>query len=233
MSVSKYIKTLLLFLLFSQSLQATDKLIGSIGFISPNYPEFGRYRPSQDIDDFFSDLIESAYYSYGDAGVTVVNRLNMKRGEIIFDDVKYQGHLLLPDDENREYINDFYHKKGIRFKKRVAEENKADILLFSMFHKGKLKKVLSKKSRKSVLMYRIFAYDLQSGSTKSEYIEIEVTDLFGIPDYDPDKLQAVFIKKYIQIFQEILGHMQTIGSAFNKKTTAGAGSTEDSGSGDW
>ena len=239
MSVNNIIKITLVLAFFALELNA--KLIGSIGFVSPNYPDFGRYRPSQDVSEFFEEFIETAHLSYSDAGVAVVNRLNMKRGEVIYNDIEYQNTLLIPSDENRDAIEQFYKKNSIRFLKKIAKNNHVDILLYSSFNKTKLKRILKKKSSSSTLVYRIFAYDVQSGSKKSEYIKIEITDLFTSPDYDPENLQALFVKNYIKIFQELLGHMKIIGSSYtqesasskNETTQEEAESPADNDSGDW
>jgi hypothetical protein len=217
MAVNKIIKVALFLALFA--LEANAKLIGSIGFVSPNYPDFGHYRPSQDVSDFFDEFIETAHLSYSDAGVAVTNRLNMRRGEVIYNDVEYDGVLMIPSDENREYIEKFYRKNSIRFLKKIAEANHIDILLYSSFNKTKLKRILKKKAS-STLVYRIFAYDVQSGSKKSKYIKIDITDLFDSPDYDPEQLQSLFVENYIKIFQELLGHMKIIGSQYTEESAS-------------
>jgi len=240
MAVNNIIKIALILAFFT--LEVNAKLIGSIGFVSPNYPEFGRYRPSQDVSEFFEEFIETAHLSYSDAGVAVVNRLNMKRGEVIYNDIEYQGVLMIPSEENRDSIEKFYKKNSIKFLKRIAKNNHVDILLYSSFNKTKLKRILKKKSSSSTLVYRIFAYDVQSGSKKSEYIKIEITDLFTSPDYDPEHLQALFVKNYITIFQELLGHMKVIGSSYTQESASSKNETveeakddtsADSDSGDW
>ncbi len=218
MAVNRIIRLVLLLTIFA--LEADAKLIGSIGFVSPNYPDFGRYRPSQDVSEFFDEFIETANQSYSDAGVAVVNKLNMKRGEVIFNDIEYDGVLMIPSEENREQIEKFYKKNSIRFLKRIAEANHVDILLYSSFNKTKLKRILKKKSSTSVLVYRIFAYDVQSSSKKSEYIKIKITDLFDSPDYDPEQLQSLFVENYIKIFQELLGHMKIIGSSYTEESAS-------------
>lgn len=225
MYVSKSIKVVLLLLLLNINLDA--KLIGSIGFVSPNYPEFGRYRPSQDVSEFFEEFVETAHSSYSDAGVAVVNRLNMKRGEVMYDDIEYHGTLMIPSEENREMIEKFYAKKSIRFLKKIAKENQVDIILSSNFNKTKLKRMLKTRENPSLLVYRVFAYDVQSGSKKSEYIKIKITDLFSSPDYDPDELQALLIEKYIKIFQELLGHMKIIGSSYSQESKKGSSPSSD------
>jgi len=241
MAVNRIIQLTLIFTIFA--LEANAKLIGSIGFVSPNYPDFGRYRPSQDVEEFFEEFIETAHLSYSDAGVAVVNRLNMKRGEVIYNDVEYENVLMIPAEENRESIEKFYKKNSIRFLKRIAKANHIDILLYSSFNKTKLKRILKKKASSSTLVYRIFAYDVQSGSKKSEYIKIEITDLFDSPDYDPEQLQSLFVENYIKIFQELLGHMKIIGSSYTEKSASSKNETvpttdetseeENNDNGDW
>lgn len=246
MAVNRIVKIVLVLAIFA--LEANAKLIGSIGFVSPNYPDFGRYRPSQDVEEFFEEFIETAHLSYSDAGVAVVNRLNMKRGEVIYNDVEYDNVLMIPAEENREAIEKFYKKNSIKFLKRIAKANHVDILLYSSFNKTKLKRILKKKSSSSTLVYRIFAYDVQSGSKKSEYIKIKITDLFDSPDYDPEQLQSLFVENYITIFQELLGHMKIIGSSYTEESasskndtvaetdatsSADAASSENSDNGDW
>jgi hypothetical protein len=238
MAANRVFKLLLLLLVLT--IEADAKLIGSIGFVSPNYPDFGRYRPSQDVSEFFDEFIETAYLSYADAGVAVTNRLNMKRGEVIYNDVEYDNVLMIPSEENREYIEKFYKKNSIRFLKKIAEANHVDILLYSSFNKTKLKRILKQKSSSSTLVYRIFAYDVQSGSKKSEYIKIKITDLFDSPDYDPEQLQSLFIENYIKIFQELLGHMKIIGSSYTEESAssknevvADSNEEENNDNGDW
>lgn len=217
MRVSSLIK--IVFILFVLNINVSaQKLIGSIGFVSPNYPQFGRYRPTQDVSEFFEDFMESAYESYSDAGLAVINRLNIKRGEVFYDDIVYENVMMIPSDENSEKIEKFYDKKSIRFLKRVAKENHVDIILYSNFNKTKLKRMIKKKQNPSLLVYRVFAYDAQSGTKANKYIKIKITDLFSSPDYDPDHLQALFIEKYIDIFQELLGHMRVIGSSYTKES---------------
>jgi len=237
MGVNKFIIIIFILLI---TIESNAKLIGSIGFVSPNYPDFGRNRPSQDVSEFFDEFIESAHMSYSDAGVAVVNKLNMKRGEIIFNDIEYKNILMIPEENNRRFIKEFYKKNSTRFLKNIAKSNHVDILLYSSFNKTKLKRILNKKSSKSTLVYRIFAYDVQSNSKKSEYIMIEINDLFDSPDYDPIELQALFIENYIKIFQELLRHMKIIGSSYTEtKNSAINGNVvkknSESGneSGDW
>ena len=149
---------------------------------------------------------------------------------------------MIPSEENRDSIEKFYKKNSIKFLKRIAKNNHVDILLYSSFNRTKLKRILKKKSSSSTLVYRIFAYDVQSGSKKSEYIKIEITDLFTSPDYDPEHLQALFVKNYITIFQELLGHMKVIGSSYTQESASSKNETveeakddtsADSDSGDW
>jgi len=242
MAVNNIVKIALILAIFA--FEANAKLIGSIGYVSPNYPVFGRYRPSQDVSEFFEEFIEAAYNSYSDAGVAVVNNLQMKRGEVIFNDIGYENVLMIPSDENRASIEKFYKKNSIRFLKKIAKQNHVDILLYSSFNKTKLKRILKKQPAKSTLVYRIFAYDVQTGSKKSEYIKIEILDLFDSPDYDPEQLQALFIENYIKIFQELLGHMKIIGSSYTESSassgsevvpTSDEDSSDDTNSdnGDW
>ncbi|SFV58713.1 hypothetical protein MNB_SM-7-1378 [hydrothermal vent metagenome] len=225
MGVSRFIKVALICAIFALDIEA--KLIGSIGFVSPNYPDFGRYRPPQDVDEFFSDFIEAAYDSYGDAGVAVVNRLNMKRGEVLFKDIRYKNVLMIPSEENREYIENFYRNKSLEFLHNIAKDNRVDIILYSSFNKTKLKRLLRKRSHISTLVYRVFAFDDQSGARRSKYIKIKVEDLFSSPDYDPDRLQAQLIKNYIEIFQELLGHMKIIGSSYTQESVNAQGNDTD------
>jgi len=223
MLVNRFFRVALFLSIFT--LQANANLIGSIGFVSPNYPDFGHYRPSQDVSEFFDEFIETAHLSYSDAGVAVTNRLNMKRGEVIYNDVEYDDVLMIPSQENREFIEKFYKKNSIRFLKNIAEANHVDILLYSSFNKTKLKRILKKKAATSTLVYRIFAYDVQSGSKKSEYIKIDITDLFDSPDYDPEQLQSLFVENYIKIFQELLGHMKIIGSQYTQESASSKNET--------
>ena len=147
MNVNNIIKLLLLLLLF---VNADAKLIGSIGFISPSYPDFGRYRPSQDVEDFFEDFMETAYDSYSDAGIAVMNRFNMKRGDIIFKDIKYKDRFLIPSEDNKDVIDDFYSRYKIRgneFLQQIAKSNAVDTILFSSFNKTKLKNTVFENSQ--------------------------------------------------------------------------------------
>lgn len=214
------------------------QFVGSIGFVSPNYPDYGRYRPSQDVDEFFEEFIDAAFKSYSDAGVSVANKLNMKRGDVLYKEIEYNNTLLIPSEENREAIEEFYANNSIRFLKKIAKENKVDIILYSSFNKTKLKRIIRNQENPSTLVYRVFAYDVQSGSKKSEYIKIEVTDLFTTPDYDPVELQALLIEKYLKIFQDLLGHMQVIGSSYSSDESAQSNSQSSTNnsqndSGDW
>lgn len=214
-------------------------LIGSIGFVSPQYPKLGNNRLPADLKDFFDDFIDTSYDCYGDAGISVANKLNMKRGEITFKDIKYENHYLVPSEENMEAIEKFYSNKSVAFHKDIAKKNRVDIILYSKINKGKFRKIMKKRENTVQLVYMVYVYDLQSNARIGKSIKIKVTDFFTSPDYDIDELQSLFTMKYIKIFQKLLGHMKMIGSAYktsnvnknNNTTTKDTG--RDNNQGDW
>jgi len=236
MSVDNFLKLLLIFLFVSIDAQA--KFIGAIGFVGSKPPAV---RMSRDVGDFFNDFRESAYDSYGDAGIAVVNKNNIKRGEVIYKDVKYDNTFLIPSEDNDAAISEFYRHQSRRFLNKVAQENKVDILLFSKFNRTKLRRIFRKKPNPAVLAYNIFAYDVQTGAKSSKYVYIKVTDLFSAADYDADQFTTHLIEKYLVMFDRLLGHMKMVGSSYSQdtdKTTSKSKEDKSSdnaenGEGDW
>jgi hypothetical protein len=211
---------ILVLLLLSVKLSAAQ--LGSIGYVSPNYPPFPeKYKPSQDTAEFFEEFLEMAFDNYGDAAVSVINKLNLKRTSVRHHDVVYKNRILIPGDDNFDTIMDFYESRSRAFMLDVAKKNKVDVILFSRFKNSTFKRVLKLKKEKNQedkltkLMYQIFVYDAQSGATKQKMFEVEVEDLFFAPDYDGPTLQAKFEDNYIAVFSQVFKSMQNVGSAYS------------------
>jgi len=232
MAVNRITKLLLISIAFVVNANAVH--IGDIGFISPNYPSYKKLHATrmerEDIEDFFEEFMDEAYYSYSKAGLAVVNNLNIPRGDVIYKDVKYNNVLMIPSDENREAIEEFYKNKSLQFLKNTAKENHVDILLYSKFRKRTLNKIFKHRKSISKIGYTVFAYDSQSSARNFNNMTIDIKDLFDSPDYDPDQLQSLFIKNYIELLKDILGSLQRVGGQYSNSSSSSSSSSSSNSS---
>lgn len=203
-------------LVFTGSLHAIK--LGSIGAVSPNYPPIEQtiHRPSPITVAFLNDLMYLTTSAYGDAAIAVMNNMNIQHGSIQHKDIYFQERALRTADENEEYIREFYDQyrvQGKKFLREVASKNKSDVILMSLFNPSNFKKVFNERKNQAIteLSYKLELFDLQTGGIKNSFIKIEVEDLFGYPDSNPQTLLTVFENAYIDIFTKAFGHLQKTG----------------------
>lgn len=233
MAANKFFLHFLMLLAFAGSLHAIK--LGSIGAVSPNYPPIEQtiHRPSPITVAFLNDLMYLTTSAYGDAAIAVMNNMNIQHGSIQHKDIYFQGRALRTADENEENIREFYEEykvKGKNFLREVASKNKSDVILMSLFNPSNFKKVFNERKNQSIteLSYKLELFDLQTGGIKNSFIKIEVEDLFGYPDSNPQTLLTVFENAYIDIFTKAFGHLQkTGGNDFSALPTSSSAPEED------
>ena len=194
---------------------------GAIGYVSPKPADFGNNkRPPIDFVEFLDEFTQIAYDNIQDAGTSVMRRNNYKNGEVSFRDIVYKGVLLIPEEENLDMVEDFYQDLALRKLEDVAQKNKVDFVLYSRFDRSNLRRILRNKPRKADVILRIFAYNAQSSAKSSKYVKVSVDDILSAPDYDREAFQDQVIKKYEEIFEEMLGQLQVTGSGYSTQERA-------------
>ena len=195
--------------------------VGSIGTISPKYPDYKKLRiASEDTKLFFDELVEMIYSQLDNAGTNIVNKLNYDADSITFKQANYKdvdnkSYELIPSEFNVYVIDKFYKdlkKRQKKVLKRIAIEQKMDIIMYVEFSERPLRKIIAKRIDPASIQLNTRTYYLQSNVVQSGHINFTIKDLFEFPEFNQDSFESKLSQEFLDSYKTALGILNITGS---------------------